>query len=189
MKTAEGLSKLLFVLSTLFLWSCCPKNGIDRSFTVSQFSLAVDYYSQGEPIQAQLVPKSDTAVEIFDAENQSAKQLRVEYDDKAPNRVIYYFEDSWTSEKLKNLNLKFGNFQSGNINFAAVPKTEYLRESMPFKTYYRLPTQSKLMQQVECFAHTVASLVISRADAMSCPVSESSMVSFRPGTLVEVNLN
>ncbi|MBY0553704.1 hypothetical protein K2P97_04190 [bacterium] len=189
MKLTQLQTKLLFVLSTLFLWSCCPKGGVDRSFTVQQFSVAVDYYSQGEPIQAQLVPKSDTAVEIFDAENQSAKHLRVEYEDKVPNRVIYYFSESWTPEKLKTLNLKYGNFQYSNVDFNMIAKTEYLREAMPLKTYYKLPIQSKLLQQVECFAQAVASLVVSRAHALSCPTSESSMVSFRPGTLLELHLN
>lgn len=189
MNATQLLAKLIFVLSTLFLWSCCPKGGVDRSFTIQQFSLAVDYYSQGEPIQAQLVPKSDTTVEIFDAENQSAQQLRVEYDDKAPNRVIYYFDDSWTLEKLKTFNLKFANYQYNNVDFSTLAKTEYLRASMPLKSYYQVPLQSKLLQQVECFAHAVASLVISRAEALTCPTSESSMVSFRTGTLLELHLN
>lgn len=189
MKNLESLLKLLFVLSSVFLWSCCPKGGVDRSFTIQQYSIAVDYFSQGEPIQAQLVPKSDTTVEIFDAENKSAQQLRVEYDGKTPNRVIYYFDESWNPEKLKTLNLKFANYQYNNVDFSVIAKTEYLREAMSFKTYNQLPTQSKLLRQVECFVHAAASVVISRAHAMSCPVSESSMVNFRPGTLVEVHLN
>lgn len=175
-----------FILG-LALAACCPKEGVDKSFTVNDYAVAVDYYSQGAPIAANLIPKNDTYVELFDKDAQSEKPIYLAYDDKQSNRIIYYFSSSWNSEKINFLNVKFSNFEFNNINFNTIEKASFQREAKPFD---QLSSRSvSYLDQIECVIKSVSEVFLPRAQAMSCKASASSAIYYRAGTLIRVDLD
>ena len=80
---------LLFI--SLALAACCPKEGVDKSFTVADYAVAVDYYSQGAPIEARLASNDETLVELFNSAAQSEKHIYFNYDKKQSNRIMIRF--------------------------------------------------------------------------------------------------
>lgn len=183
------LLKNLFCLSLiLVLAGCCPPNGIDKSYTVDEYAIAVDYYSQGSPVAANLVPKNETYVELFDKNAQSEKALYSVRDSELSNRVIYYFNSTWSGEKISSLNIKLSDFVLNNIDFNVVEKAVFQLEPKPY-SYPNLSKSVFYLNQIECVIHSVAEIFLPRANAFTCKASSNSTISYRPGTLIQVNLN
>lgn len=180
------LMKVSFILG-LVLSGCCPSGGIDRSYTVNEYAVAIDYYSQGTPIEANLVPKNETYVELFDNGTQSEKPIYSEYDDLQNNRIIYYFNSNWNSEKIKSFNVKFSDFELNSIDFNTAEKAAFLRDTKPLNQYFSRSVS--YLDQIECVIKSVTGIFLPQANAMSCKASDSSMVSYRAGTLIRVNLD
>lgn len=182
-----GMRKLTLFIIALALAGCCPKDGVDHSFTVSDYAVAVDYYSQGRPIEAKLASNDETLVELFNSAAQSEKHIYFHYDKKQANRVIYYFSANWSEDQISSMNVRYRSFEQNNINFNLVEKASFQREPLP---YNQLFTKSvSYLDQVECAIHSVTEIFLPRAQAMSCKASESSTVSYRAGTLIRVDLN
>ncbi|MEQ1723343.1 MAG: hypothetical protein ABL930_09220 [Pseudobdellovibrio sp.] len=180
--------KITIYLALAFILSaCCPKNGVDRSYTVNEYAVAVDYFSLGQPVEVKLVPKSDTTVELFDKDSVSEKPIYSNYDSSQSNRIIYYFNSVWSTEKIKSLNIKFSNVELNNLDFNTVDKASFQRPSSPFNQQFTKVTTIK--DQFECAINSISQLFISRANAFSCKTSDDSMVYYRTGTLVRINLN
>ena len=178
---------LYFIIASALV-GCCPPKGINRSFTVDDYAIAVDYYSQGEPADVHAVPKSATTVEVFDKEAQSENPLYIVYDSKQSNRIIYYFNSTWSSEKINSLNIKLGDVELNNYDFNTIEKTDFQRESKPYLQQQSSNTISYL-DQIECVIKSVAEIILPRAQAMSCKASADSVISYRTGTLIRINLN
>lgn len=180
--------KTIAVLITgLALAGCCPKEGVDHSFTVADYAVAVDYYSQGAPIEAKLASNDDTTVELFNSAAQSEKHIYFNYDKKQSNRIIYYFSTNWSTEQINSLNIRYRNFEQKNINFNLIEKASFQRESLPYSQLFS--KSASFMDQVECAIHSVTEIFIPRAQAMSCKASDSSTITYRVGTLIRVDLD
>lgn len=178
---------LLYFIIASALVGCCPPKGVNRSFTVDDYAIAVDYYSQGEPADVHAVPKSATTVEVFDKESQSEKPLYVVYDSKQNNRIIYYFNSTWSSEKINSLNIKLGDTELNNYDFNSIEKSDFQRESKPYLQQFS--NTLSYLDQIECVIKSVAEIILPRAQAMSCKPSADSVISYRAGTLIRINLN
>lgn len=179
--------KTLIILVGLVLAGCCPKGGMDRSHTVDNYAVAIDYYSQGAPIIARLASSDDTRVELFNSAAQSEKHDYINYDSKIANRIIYYFSAAWSAEQINSLNIRYLNFEQNSISFNAIEKASYQREPHPYNQYFS--KSISYLDQLECVIHAVTEIFIPRAQAFSCPVSDSSVISYRAGTLIRVDLN
>lgn len=181
-----GMKKLALLIG-LALAGCCPKEGVDHSFTVADYAVAIDYYSEGAPIDAKLASGDVTLVELFNSAAQSEKHIYYNYDKKQANRIIYYFSTNWSADQINSLNIKYRSFEQNNINFNLIEKASFQREPLP---YSQLFTKSvSYLDQVECAIHSVTEIFLPRAQAMSCKASESSTVYYRAGTLIRVDLN
>lgn len=186
MKT--NFMKISIYLTLAFVLSgCCPPDGVDISRTVPEFPLAIDYYKQGAPVAVNLVPKNDTTVELFDKDALSNRPLYLEHDRKLNNRIIYYFNSEWNSERIKSLNVKLNDIELHNLDISTIEKTSFQRESENYNLHYSNPLT--YLDQIECIIKSVAEVFIPRAQAMSCKPSNKSVISYRQGTLIRVNLN
>lgn len=179
--------KTLTLLIGLALAGCCPKEGVDHSFTVADYAVAVDYYSQGEPIVAKLASNDETQVELFNSAAQSEKHIYFNYDKKQANRIIYYFSTNWSADQINSLNLRYRNFEQNNINFNLLEKASFQREPLPYNQLFSKTVT--YLDQVECAVHSLTEIFLPRAQAMSCKASDSSTVTYRAGTLIRVDLD
>lgn len=181
------MKTITLLFTSLALAACCPKEGVDKSFTVADYAVAVDYYSQGAPIDARLASNDETLVELFNSAAQSEKHIYFNYDKKQSNRIIYYFSTNWSSDQINSLNIKYRTFEQNNINFNLLEKASFQRDPLPYNQMFS--KSASYLDQVECLIHSVTEIFISRAQAMSCKTSDSSTVSYRAGTLIRIDLN
>ena len=182
------LAKLVTVtLLGLALAACCPKEGVDHSFTVADYAVAVDYYSQGAPIEAKLATNNETLVELFNSSAQFEKHIYFNYDQNQKNRIIYYFSESWSTDQINSINIKYRDYALNNINFNTIEKASFQRQPKPYSQLFA--GSVSYLDQIECVIKSVAEVFIPRAQAMSCKASESSTISYRAGTLIRIDLD
>lgn len=172
----------LVIMSLLFLISCCPKEGIDRSRTVNDYILAIDYYNDNTPVNAHMIPTQDVALQVENSDQEIFNATYIEKDTQYPQRLIYHFDSSLTEDHILSLSGKLSGYVWNQVDFGTFSKSTYQ------KTPEILASNDSLGSQFLCLLNNIGHTLLPSANAMSCKTKAGSQVTYRAGTLIRIDL-
>lgn len=176
--------RLIIILSFLFLISCCPKDGIDKSSTVNDYILAVDYYNDSSAVGIQYIPDSDISLKIQGKDGSIDNSLSFSRDPQVLNRIIFFFDQKWNDDLISSLSFKLSGFQLNQIPMDSLFKTSYQKAPVNISANLSNAWSSEFL----CFLNQVGHSLLPSANAMSCKAKSGSTLSYRTGTLIEIDL-
>lgn len=174
--------RLLAIISLLFLISCCPKDGVDRSRTVNDYILAVDYYNYNTPVNANLIPTQDISLQIETVDQQTFNSAYFERDSLYPQRIIYRFDSTVNEENIVSLSGKLSGYSWTQVDFRNFNKSTFQKEPE------NLASNNSLGSQFLCFLNNIGHTLLPSANAMSCKTKAGSQITYRSGTLIRIDL-
>ncbi|MCK6597056.1 MAG: hypothetical protein L6Q37_01725 [Bdellovibrionaceae bacterium] len=202
--------RILAILAVLLLVSCCPKEGIDKSSTINDYILAVDFYLENEPMDVQNLEKKDISIIISDLNNNNEAsstyktsleiqqqkvgyQLMNENDQKefqslAPensNRMVFYFNERWNSNNIKTLKYFISNYKGFISDFDSYPKSKFQLEPISLTSSDKI---SPLIAPFTCMIEQLSNFILPKANAMSCKAKAGSKMTYREGNLISINI-
>ncbi|MBL7672296.1 MAG: hypothetical protein JNM39_17585 [Bdellovibrionaceae bacterium] len=187
----------MFSLWSLFvlLAGCCPPGGVDRSRTSENFILAVDFYQQNQPVEITNHSTEDLRIQVVDRTGYAEYGFSLSFDVSNSNRAIFELRPYWTEENIVEVNLLIGGIALNQIDFLSLNKQIYQKPSTEmvgyarntFKTRYH-EVASQIGDQIVCALSSIKEVILPSAQAMSCSTKKGSLLSFRPGVLVRIDL-
>ena len=168
------------LIPLLFLISCCPKDGIDKSTVMNDFILAIDYYNYNTPVEADLVPVNELKLSITDEKGFTNQAKHSNYTENI-NRIEYYFDSTLKEESIKRIDGTIGNMNFTLSNFNLVKKSVYQKDPISL-------ANNTLYSRTLCFLNNIGEFLLPSAKAMSCKAKAGSKLSYREGTLIRVDL-
>ncbi len=172
---------ILTLLSALFLIGCCPKDGVDRSSTINDYILAVDYFNDSTPVNTLLIPNEDINLQLIDFQGNIEKPSGITRDPKNQARIIFSFDQKWNDYLIHNINLKLSGFLMYGIEFSKLEKSIYQKEPI-------ILASKNFSSGFMCLLNEVGDFLLPSANAMSCRAKNGSKLSYREGTLINIYL-
>lgn len=173
--------RFLLLLPILFLISCCPKDGVDRSSSINDYILAIDYFNYNTPVNTQLIPQAEISLELMDKNGASEIGKLYKSDNLQTQRLVFFFDQKWNDDLVSELNIKLSGFNLRGIDFSQLQKTAYQKEPINL-------TSNETTSQFLCFLNNVGHLLLPSANAMSCKAKSGSKITYREGTLIRIDL-
>lgn len=173
--------RLLALIPILFLISCCPKEGVDKSSTINDYILAVDYYNYNTPVNTQLISDSDISMQLTDNEGHTYTSKQITRDANNLQRVIFFFPESLKEENIVSFAGQLSDFNWNNSDFHSFSKSIYQKE--PIKL-----SANTITSQFLCVLNNIGHALLPSANAMSCAAKPDSKISYRTGTLIRIDL-
>lgn len=203
--------RILAILAVLLLVSCCPKEGIDKSFSINDYVLAIDFYLENEPMDVQNIEKKDISVIISDLSNNNEvsstyktslqiQQLKNNTQDAngstqnelqsfAPenqNRMVFYFNERWNAENIKTIKYFLLTYTGAISDFSSYPKSKFQLEPISLASSDKV---NPLISPFTCMIEQLSHFILPKANAMSCKAKAGSKMTYREGNLISINLS
>jgi hypothetical protein len=173
--------RLLALLPILFLISCCPKEGVDRSSTINDYILAVDYFNDNTPVKASLIPDEEINLQLTDNTGHVISPKYISRNSGFENRLLFFFSEDVKEESIHSFSGKLSGATWNDVGFQSYNKSIYQKD--PIKV-----SSVDLKSQFLCVINNIGNTLLPSANAMSCKAKDGSQITYRPGALIRVDL-
>lgn len=161
----------------LFLVSCCPNDGVDRSITRDEYNVSVDLLNREN---GELISTVDNDSKISIVFNNGSKSDSISFvQGSFSNRFTFYFDSKIKDEDVASLEIKLIRYKDQVIDFKTTAKTLYQRDPTPISM--------NSWDTFFCGLNPV-DLFLPKAQALSCRSKNGSKITWRSGYLISVNL-
>jgi hypothetical protein len=171
--------KIALVLATpVFLISCCPKEGVDRSFQNNSYNITVEINDR--TIQLPITKlDSDSKLSIILSSGVRLDSQYFSQDSKTKNRFTFFFQDSVTDDSVSTVEVKLIDYQNQNLDYRTIQKSIYQKDPIPIV--------KNDWDRFLCDLNPI-DWILPKANALSCKAKEGSTQSWRSGYLINLEL-
>lgn len=166
---------LALLVSTI---SCCPKEGVDRSFQDNSYNITVEVNDR--TIQQPITElDSDSKLSVVLTSGVRLDSQNFSQDSKTKNRFTFYFQESVMDDSVSTVEVKLIDYQNQNLDYRTIQKIPYQKDPMPL-----------VKNDWDSFLCDLNPIdwILPKANAFSCRAKEGSTQSWRAGYLINLEL-
>ena len=168
----------LFSFVSVFLISCCPKDGVDRSSHSDSYNITIDIFdlSIQQPVNL-LDTESKLTLVLNDSTRKESESFK--QNEAFHNRYTFYFNSSIQDEHVSSIEVKLIDYKNQIVNYKTAKKIPFQQDPISL-TLNRWDSILCAMNPIDW--------ILPKAQAFSCKAKEGSKITFRSGYLLSVGL-
>jgi hypothetical protein len=177
-KSGQYNNIALILVLLVSIISCCPKEGVDRSFQDNSYNITVEINDR--TIQQPITElDSDSKLSVVLTSGVRLDSQNFSQDSKTKNRFTFYFQESVMDDSVSTVEVKLIDYQNQNLDYRTIQKIPYQKDPMPL-----------VKNDWDSFLCDLNPIdwILPKANALSCKAKEGSTQSWRAGYLINLEL-